>query len=106
MATVTYIEFGGAQHSVQVKTGASVMEGAVRNNIPGIVAECGGAAACATCHVFVDPDWLSRTGLRTEVEEAMLEFAQDVQDNSRLSCQIRVTEALDGLVVRLPRSQH
>ena len=106
MAKITYIEFSGKEHVVDVKNGLSVMEGAVKNNIPGIDADCGGACACATCHVYVDEAWTGRTGERFVMEESMLDFAENVQPNSRLSCQIRVTEALDGLVVRMPESQH
>ncbi len=106
MAKITYIEFGGEEHVVEIKNGLSVMEGAIKNNIPGIDADCGGACACATCHCYVDPAWLDKTGKRSAMEESMLDFAENVEDNSRLSCQIRVTDALDGLVVRLPESQH
>jgi 2Fe-2S ferredoxin len=106
MAKITYIEFNGATHTVDVKPGMSVMEGAVRNNIPGIDADCGGACACATCHVYVEPDWQGATGERNDMEESMLDFAENVKDSSRLSCQIKVTEALDGLVVRMPENQH
>ncbi|MDB5439408.1 MAG: 2Fe-2S ferredoxin, partial [Caulobacteraceae bacterium] len=83
-----------------------VMEGAIRNNVPGIDADCGGACACATCHVYVDEAWRAATGTASVMEESMLDFAQDQRPESRLSCQIRVTPALDGLVVRLPESQH
>jgi len=106
MAKVTYIQFDGASQVVDVKPGLSVMEGAVKNNIPGIDADCGGACACATCHVYVDEAWAARTGERSAMEESMLDFASDVAPNSRLSCQIKVTDELDGLVVRLPESQH
>jgi 2Fe-2S ferredoxin len=82
------------------------MEGAVKNNIPGIDADCGGACACATCHVYVDEAWLSKTGSRTTMEESMLDFAEGVADNSRLSCQIKVSDDLDGLRVTMPESQH
>ena len=105
MAKITYIEHDGTEHTVDVKPGLSVMEGAVRNNIPGIDADCGGACACATCHVFVDDAWRASTGERSAMEESMLDFAEGVQDSSRLSCQIRVSEALDGLVVRMPERQ-
>jgi 2Fe-2S ferredoxin len=80
------------------------MRAAVDHNVPGIDADCGGA--CATCHVYVEPDWLARTGARTEMEESMLSFAAVTQDNSRLACQIEVGNALDGIVVRLPAGQH
>jgi len=106
MAKITYIEFNGTRHEADVKTGFSVMEGAVKNNIPGIDADCGGACACATCHVYVDDAWTDKTGERSAMEESMLDFAEGVQDNSRLSCQIKVTDDLDGLVVRMPESQH
>lgn len=106
MAKITYIEHSGAEHVVEVKTGLSVMEGAVRNNVPGIDADCGGACACATCHVYVDPDWAEKTGKASAMEESMLDFAENVEPNSRLSCQIRVADELDGLIVRLPESQH
>jgi 2Fe-2S ferredoxin len=106
MAKITYIEHGGAEHVIDVKTGLSVMEGAVKNNIPGIDADCGGACACATCHVYVDEAWREKTGASSAMEDSMLDFAEDVQPNSRLSCQIKVTDELDGLVVRMPESQH
>jgi 2Fe-2S ferredoxin len=106
MAKITYIEHDGTEHQVEVKTGLSVMEGAIRNNVPGIDADCGGACACATCHVYVDDAWREKTGDQSAMEESMLDFAEAVQENSRLSCQIRVSDALDGLVVRLPESQH
>ena len=106
MAKITYIEFNGAEHVVDVKNGLSVMEGAVKNNIPGIDADCGGACACATCHVYVDQAWLDKTGSQSAMEESMLDFAENVEPNSRLSCQIKVSDDLDGLVVRMPQSQH
>ncbi len=105
MAKITYIESNGAEHVVEAQAGVSVMEAAVRNMVPGIDADCGGACACATCHVYVDPDWLDKTGKRESMEESMLDFAYEPKDNSRLSCQITVTDALDGLVVRLPEQQ-
>jgi 2Fe-2S ferredoxin len=106
MAKITYVEFNGKEHVVDVKTGLSVMEGAVKNNIPGIDADCGGACACATCHVYVDENWADMTGSQSAMEESMLDFAENVEPNSRLSCQIKVTDELDGLVVRMPQSQH
>jgi len=106
MAKITYIEHDGTEHVIDVKSGLSVMEGAVKNNIPGIDADCGGACACATCHVYVDSAWESKTGDKSAMEESMLDFAENVEANSRLSCQIKVTDDLDGLVVRLPESQH
>lgn len=106
MAQITYIEHDGREHAVEVKSGLSVMEGAIRNNVPGIDADCGGACACATCHVYVDAAWSEATGKPSAMEESMLDFADNVEPTSRLSCQIRVTDALDGLIVRLPESQH
>ena len=106
MTKIVYIEHDGTEHAIDVKNGLSVMEGAVKNNIPGIDADCGGACACATCHVYVQGDWLEKTGTRSAMEESMLDFAEGVEENSRLSCQIKVSDALDGLVVRMPESQH
>ena len=106
MPKITYIEFDGREHVVEVKSGLSVMEGAIRNNVPGIDADCGGACACATCHVYVDDSWFEKTGAASAMEESMLDFADAVQPTSRLSCQIRVSDDLDGLIVRLPENQH
>ena len=106
MAKITYIEHDGTEHTVDVKTGLSVMEGAVKNNIPGIDADCGGACACATCHVYVDAQWLPKLEPMQEMEKTMLDFAEAVESNSRLSCQIKVSDALDGFTVRMPKSQH
>ncbi|CAN1565529.1 Fdx Ferredoxin [Caulobacteraceae bacterium] len=106
MAKITYIEHDGTEHTVDVKTGLSVMEGAIKNNIPGIDADCGGACACATCHVYVDEAWASKTGEKSAMEESMLDFAENVEPSSRLSCQIKVTDDLEGLTVRMPESQH
>ena len=106
MAKITYIEHDGTEHVIDVKNGLSVMEGAVKNNIPGIDADCGGACACATCHVYVDEAWQGKTGTSSAMEESMLDFAENVEPTSRLSCQIKVSDDLDGLVVRMPESQH
>jgi 2Fe-2S ferredoxin len=108
MAQITYIEHSGRVHTVEVPDGLSVMRGAVDNNIPGIDADCGGECACATCHVYVDEAWLATTGLPADgsQEASMLSFAALAQPNSRLSCQLKITSALDGLVVRLPEGQH
>ncbi len=106
MAKVTYIEHDGTQHVIDVKPGLSVMEAAVKNNVPGIDADCGGACACATCHVYVDEAWLDRLDGQADMEVSMLDFAENVQPLSRLACQLKVSDALDGLVVRLPESQH
>ena len=106
MAKVTYVEHDGTEHTIEVKNGMSVMEGAIKNNVPGIDADCGGACACATCHVYVDEAWREKAGKASAMEESMLDFAEAVEPNSRLSCQIRVSDALDGLIVRLPANQH
>ena len=106
MAKITYIEHDGASHVIDVKPGRAVMEGAVKNNVPGIDADCGGACACATCHVYVDDAWLSKTGEKSAMEESMLDFAENVEPNSRLSCQIKVSDELEGLKVSMPESQH
>jgi 2Fe-2S ferredoxin len=106
MPKITYIEHTGKEHVVEAHVGQTVMEAAVKHAVPGIDADCGGACACATCHVYVDPDWTAKTGEQSGMEQSMLDFANDVEDNSRLSCQIKVSADLDGLVVRLPKSQH
>jgi 2Fe-2S ferredoxin len=106
MAKITYIEFDGTEHPVEVRNGLSVMEGAIKNNVPGIDADCGGACACATCHVYVDEAWREKVGGASAMEDSMLDFAEGVEPNSRLSCQIKVTDALSGLIVRMPESQH
>lgn len=105
MPKITYIEFGGQEHVVAGTTGISLMENAKKNGVPGIDADCGGNCSCGTCHVFVDPAWTSTTGEKTPIEIATMEFVEDTQANSRLSCQITVTDAFEGLVVRLPKSQ-
>lgn len=105
MAKITYIEHDGTEHVVDVRPGMSVMEGAVQNDVPGIVAECGGSCACATCHVYIDEAWRSVTGEPGVMEQSMVECAAHPGPGSRLSCQIQVTDQLDGLVVRMPISQ-
>jgi len=99
MPTVTFIQPDGSRRDVEAPSGYSVMEVAIENGIPGIVAECGGACSCATCHVHVDPEWLDRLPPMEPMEDAMLEAANDRQASSRLSCQIQMSEELDGLVV-------
>ncbi len=105
MPKITFIEHNGTEHVVDAEVGMTVMEAAIKNMVPGIEAECGGACACATCHVYVDEAWREKTGQPQEMEEDMLDFAFDVRPNSRLSCQIKVTDELDGLVVRIPEKQ-
>ena len=106
MPKIKYIEHSGKEHEIDVPEGWSVMEGAVKNLIPGIDADCGGACACATCHVYVDDAWLAKLSAKEDMEETMLDFAQDLAPNSRLSCQIKVSKELDGLTVKMPKSQH
>lgn len=105
MAKITYITHGGDRYEVDAEPGSTVMENAIRNAIPGIEAECGGACACATCHVYVEEEWFDVTGGPSTMEEDMLDFAYDVRPTSRLSCQIKVTEELEGLVVHIPERQ-
>jgi 2Fe-2S ferredoxin len=105
MPKITYIEHGGTSRTVEAEIGATVMEVALRNEITGIVAECGGSCTCATCMVHVEERWRATVGPPSAEEEDMLDTAFDVRPNSRLSCQIKVTEALDGLVVRTPAYQ-
>ena len=105
MARITFILKDGTERAVEAEPGMTVMEAAVKNSIPGIAAECGGACACATCHVYVDEAWCEGTGEPEQMEEDMLDFAFDVQPSSRLSCQIKVTDSLDGLIVRIPEKQ-
>ena len=105
MPKITYIDHDGTSRTVDGEVGATVMEVALKNDIGGIVAECGGSCTCATCLVHVDEAWMEKIGTRSEEEEDQLDFAFDVRPNSRLSCQIKVTDALDGLVVRTPSYQ-
>ncbi len=105
MPRITYIEHDGTAHPVDVPVGKSVMQGAIENNVPGIDADCGGECACATCHVYIDDAWTDVVGGPSPMEEDMLDFAFDVRESSRLSCQIKVTPELDGLVVRVPAKQ-
>jgi ferredoxin, 2Fe-2S len=105
MIKVTYISSSGEKHTIDAEEGSTVMETAIRNSIPEIVAECGGACACATCHVYVDESFFPLTGKPDAKEEDMLDFAYATQPNSRLSCQIKLTPELDGLIVRTPPRQ-
>jgi ferredoxin, 2Fe-2S len=106
MAKIIFIEHDGTTHQVEAPAGNSVMEAAKNNGIPGIDADCGGACACATCHVFVDPDWLSKAGTKSKMENDMLEIGEGARPNSRLACQIRIDDALDGLTVHIPENQY
>ena len=105
MAKIHFVDHKGETRTVEVENGATVMAAAIRNAVPGIEAECGGACACATCHVYISDIWREKVGPPTPMEEDMLDFGYDVRENSRLSCQIRVTEELDGLVVTTPERQ-
>ncbi len=105
MAKIKYIEHTGKEHEIDVTNGLSVMEGAVQNNIPGIDADCGGGMACATCHVYVKEDWFNKLPEKSVGEDDMLDQAYEPKTNSRLSCQIIVSEKLNGLVVNLPEKQ-
>jgi len=106
MATIIYVDHSGEERKVEATNGESVMEAAIKNSIPGIDADCGGACACATCHVYVDPAFLEKVGAAEEMEQSMLDFAENVESNSRLCCQISVSDELDGLRVTTPESQH
>lgn len=105
MPKITFIDSKGTSREVEGKTGVSIMESAVQNMIPEIDADCGGACACATCHVFVADEWLSKLKDKDDMEDSMLDFAEGVQDNSRLCCQILMNDELDGITVTTPESQ-
>jgi len=105
MPKVTYIEFNGKQHEVNVENGLSIMEGAVQNGVPGIDADCGGACACATCHVYVKEEWLDKLPEQDDSEKDMLDFAFETKKNSRLSCQLILEDQHDGIIVNLPEKQ-
>ena len=105
MPKITYIEHKGKSHTVDVSNGLTVMEGAVQNDIPGIDADCGGSMACATCHVYVKEDWFNKLPPKNEGEDDMLDQAHEPKSNSRLSCQIQVSDNLEGLEVYLPEKQ-
>ncbi len=106
MAKITYVDHEGTERAIEATNGESVMEVAIKNSVPGIDADCGGACACATCHVYVDEAFMDKVGQPDDMEQSMLDFAENVQANSRLSCQISVTDELDGLKVTTPESQH
>ena len=105
MAKITYVEHNGKSHTIDVKNGLTVMEGAVQNDIPGIDADCGGSMACATCHVYVKEEWLDKLPKKEDGEEDMLDMAFEPKKNSRLSCQLTVTDELNGLTVNIPSKQ-
>ena len=105
MPLITFVEPDGTRREIEAQNGATLMETAIRNGVRGIVAECGGACTCATCHVYVEDEWFSVTGGPSSMEEDMLDFAFDVHETSRLSCQIKIRDELDGLVVNVPSRQ-
>lgn len=105
MPKVTFIDKDGASRAIEAPLGWTVMEAAVKNDVPGIEAECGGACACATCHVYVDDAWMDAVGGSQPMEQDMLDFASDLRPTSRLSCQIKITAELDGLIVHTPERQ-
>ena len=105
MPKITYVENDGKSHTVEVDNGLTVMEGAVQNNIPGIDADCGGSMACATCHVYVKEEWFDKINKKNDGEDDMLDQAFEPKKNSRLSCQITVSDDIDGLIVDLPSKQ-
>jgi 2Fe-2S ferredoxin len=105
MPKITYIEYNGKSHTINVANGLSVMEGAVQNNVPGIDAECGGSMACATCHVYVKEEWFNKLSKKEDGEEDMIDMAYEPNKYSRLSCQLTVSDELEGLTVKLPEKQ-
>lgn len=105
MAKVTFIEPDGTQKTLEAVNGHSLMDAAVRNGVKGIQAECGGACSCATCHGYIENNWIEKVGFAEGDELDMLEFASDVQQNSRLCCQVKITADLEGIVIRLPETQ-
>lgn len=105
MPRIIFIEHDGSRKEVQTEVGQSAMQAAVSNMVPGVIADCGGACSCATCHGYIDEPWIDRVPAASDDESAMLECAMHREDNSRLTCQINITPELDGLVIRLPPSQ-
>ena len=106
MPTVTYVEANGQSHEIDIASGVSLMQGAVDNMIDGIVAECGGCCVCCTCHCMIDPAWSEAAGIAAADESELLEMLDVREENSRLSCQVKVTSAMEGMIVRLPESQY
>jgi 2Fe-2S ferredoxin len=106
MPKIVYVEINGTEHEVEVANGTTLMEGAINHMVPGIEGDCGGLCACATCHVYIPEDWQGYCGEPDELERNILDFAFDVQDNSRLCCQIKVSDELDGIRVLMPERQY
>lgn len=105
MTKVTFVQPDGSQKEVDAENGSTLMETAIRNDIPGVIGECGGACTCATCHVYVAEDWTKRVGPPTMMEEDMLDFAYDIRPSSRLSCQVKISDELEGLTIEVPENQ-
>ena len=105
MAKITYIEHSGKSHTIEVQNGLTVMEGAIQNNVPGIDADCGGSMACATCHVYVKEEWFNKLPKKEDGEEDMLDMVYEPNKFSRLSCQLTVSDKLEGIIVNLPEKQ-
>lgn len=105
MPKITFIDYEGTERSVDANVGETIMEAATSNDIPGIDADCGGACACATCHVYIAPDWFAKVGDPEDLEAEMLDVAEEVKENSRLACQLTISDELDGIVVVTPESQ-
>ena len=105
MPKITFIDYEGTERSVDANVGETIMEAATSNDIPGIDADCGGACACATCHVYIAPDWFAKVGDPEDLEAEMLDVAEEVRENSRLACQLTISDELDGIVVVTPESQ-
>ena len=105
MVAITYIQASGDEQAVEVPVGWTLMEGAVKNGVAGIVAECGGSCACGTCRVYLDRDWQQKLGGPSEIEDEIMDIFEDNRPGKRLSCQIKVTDDMDGMVLRLPERQ-
>jgi ferredoxin, 2Fe-2S len=105
MPKITFVQPDGSQQTIEATAGQSIMEAATTNLVPGIVADCGGGCSCATCHVYVDESWAGKLPPADDIEQAMLEGAIDPNERSRLSCQLRISDALDGIVVHVPAAQ-
>ena len=105
MGSITFIEHDGTEHVAEIEEGSTLMQAALDNSVPGIDADCGGSCACGTCHVIVDAKWAAKAGNATETEEQMLDLTPEKEVTSRLSCQVELTDAMDGMVVRLPEFQ-
>lgn len=106
MPRIRFVEHNGTEHEVEIPAGMSIMQAAVSHMVPGIEGDCGGLCACATCHVYIPEEWREKCGPPEELEQAILDFAFDVADNSRLSCQIKMSDELDGITINMPERQY